>query len=150
MNVPRTRRHHQHVVTWAWVLALAALATTGIARARSSAPLGPSPGTSGGRLTLAQLRALAVLAGFSDPDVAAAVAMAESRGNPAAQNVTSREASYGLWQINVRAHPQYDAARLLDPTYNAQAAFAIRQASGWAPWSTYTHGDYLQYMGGQS
>jgi hypothetical protein len=102
-------------------------------------------------MTLAELRALAARVGFSDPRLAAAVAYAESKGDPLARNVTAIEASYGLWQVNVRAHPEYDAASLGDPLYNAQAALTLsRTARGWGHWSTFTDGSYLAYMGDAS
>jgi hypothetical protein len=105
-------------------------------------------------MTLDELRSLAASVGFPDPETAAAVAMAESRGNPSAQNIVTNpapgngpERSFGLWQINTLAHPQYPEHLLLDPTYNAQAALAISQGgTNWTPWSTYNHGDYRQYM----
>lgn len=98
-------------------------------------------------MTLDELRALAAQVGFPDPHLAAAVAMAESRGDPLARNVTALEASYGLWQVNVRAHPEYDPTLLGDPLYNAQAALAIsRTARGWGHWSTYTDGTFRQYL----
>src|ERR1019366_10543421 len=56
------------------------------------------------------------------------------------------ERSFGLWQINTLAHPNYDEASLLDPTYNAQAAYQISSAgTNWSPWSTYTHGEYKPF-----
>lgn len=120
-------------------------------------------------MTLDELRALAASVGFPDPDLAAAVAMAESRGNPSAQNIVSPqqatawneqhpdqsphgpERSFGLWQINTLAHPNYDEQQLLNPTYNAQAALAISSnGTNWGPWSTYTKGYYKQYYSGPS
>ena len=106
-------------------------------------------------LTVDQLYSLAASVGFPDPETAAAIAMAESRGNPAASNVVTDplpgngpERAFGLWQINTLAHPNYDETSLLDPTYNAKAAFDISQGgTNFNPWSTYIHGDYEQYMG---
>jgi hypothetical protein len=107
-------------------------------------------------LTLAQLQQLAASVGFPDPALAAAVAMAESGGNPCAQgdpnigsagylctgpNGTSK--SMGLWQVDTDYNPSYDAASLLNPTYNAQAALAISsQGTNWNPWTTYRTGAY--------
>ena len=110
------------------------------------------------KLTLAQLAALAAKHGFPDPELAAAVAMAESVGNAGAVNDTSSqtvfpagvgpERSIGLWQINVLpgANPQYASWNLTDPDVNAQAAFQISQGGRvWAPWSTYNNGAYRAY-----
>lgn len=107
-------------------------------------------------MTLDQLRTLAASVGFPDPETAAAVAMAESGGNPSAQAIVTNpapgngpERSFGLWQVNTLAHPNYDESSLLDPTYNARAALAISSnGTNWTPWSTYNSGAYKQYMTG--
>jgi hypothetical protein len=115
-------------------------------------------------MNLAQLRALAVSTGFPNPDLAAAVAMAESRGNPSATAIVTQEQatawntanptepahgperSFGLWQINTLAHPTYSESSLLDPTYNALAAYTISNGgTNWRPWSTYTSGAYRKW-----
>jgi hypothetical protein len=87
-------------------------------------------------------------AGWSGTDlvVAVAVALAESSGNPAAHALTAREDSRGLWQVNVRAHPEFGGVNLYDPKANAQAAHAIWAKSGWGPWSAHNTGAYLLYM----
>lgn len=113
----------------------------------------PSPSQ---RLTLADLRALAAGVGFPDPDLAAAVAMAESRGDASAANIVTHpkpgnlpERSFGLWQVNTLAHPEFDEARLLDATYNANAALLIsRQGSDWRAWSAFKDGTYRKFMPG--
>jgi hypothetical protein len=74
----------------------------------------------------------------------AAIAMAESGGNVAAQNPSG---AAGLWQILPSAHPQYNVQRLLsDPMYNAQAAVAVEKSQGLGAWTTYTSGAYKQYL----
>lgn len=96
-------------------------------------------------MNLAQLRALAVSTGFEDPDTAAAIAMAESGGDPTA--IGDKGTSFGLWQVHTPAWPQFDQNSLLDPTYNAKAALVISQGgSVWTPWSTFNSGAYLQYL----
>jgi hypothetical protein len=103
------------------------------------------------RLTLAQLRDLATRVGFPDPTLAAAVAMAESGGNAGAVGDVSLGRSIGLWQINLRAHPQYSELGLVDPTTNARAALAVsRNGVDWSPWTTFRNGDHLRYMGGSA
>jgi lysozyme-like protein len=98
-------------------------------------------------LTLGQLRALAVSVGFPNPDLAAAIAMAESGGNILALGDIMLGHSYGLWQINARAHPEYDVAQLVDPTYNAKAALEIsHRGTNWQPWTTFKSGAYKKYM----
>jgi hypothetical protein len=109
-------------------------------------------------VNLSQLQALASSVGFPDANLAAAVAMAESKGNPSATAIVTDpapgdgpERSFGLWQINTLAHPSYNESLLLDPTYNAQAAFAISSGGqNWKPWSTFTKGYYRQYYAGPS
>lgn len=88
-------------------------------------------------LSLSQLQQLAASTGFQDPAKAAAIAMAESGGDTNAFNM---EGSYGLWQVNINFHPEYqgDPTVLFDPTTNAQAAFAIsNRGTNWNQWSTF-------------
>jgi hypothetical protein len=109
-------------------------------------------------VTLAELRALALGAGFVNPSLAAAVAMAESGGDPHAQGdprgpflpiPNGVSTSFGLWQIHVPDHPQYSAQSLLDPIANAAAALAISSGGRkWSAWSTFNDGSYAQYMPG--
>ena len=86
-------------------------------------------------------------AGFTGSDlvIAVAVAYAESSGNPSA--VGDSGDSIGLWQIDTRYNPQFDASQLTDPQYNANAAFSIWQQGGWSRWSTYNNGNYQNSMG---
>jgi hypothetical protein len=100
-------------------------------------------------LTRAQLLELARRSGFAVPEVAVAVALAESGGHPDAVGDFGR--SYGLWQIHGPAHPQYSAWQLLDAEYNAHAAFEISKGgTDWSPWTTFRNGDYRRFMGGES
>jgi hypothetical protein len=105
-----------------------------------------------GNMNYGQLQQLAQNAGFTGDDIntAAAVALAESSGNPGAVgdlNLTPG-GSVGLWQINLKAHPEYTAAQLMDPQTNANAAFAIYAAAGnsFSPWSTFKSAVYLSYL----
>jgi hypothetical protein len=41
----------------------------------------------------------------------------------------------GLWQINYKAHPQYDRGKLGDPFYNWKAAKELYAGAGWRPWA---------------
>jgi len=108
-------------------------------------------------LSLPQLVELARRYGFPNPELAAAVAMAESGGNTCAQGdpnigvhpcdaLNGTSTSFGLWQIHVPAHREFDATRLLDPQYNAQAAFRVSSGgTNWDPWSTYKDNSYMAY-----
>lgn len=106
------------------------------------------------KLQISQIVALAAQAGFSGPDLATAVAiaLAESNGgdpnayNPErAANTPQGYGSFGLWQIYLKAHPEYKGINLFDPPTNAAAAFAIYSAAGnsFRPWSTFKNGAYL-------
>jgi hypothetical protein len=130
-------------------LALLAMAVLGT-RARKSGKVGP--------LSFDDLRELARRVGFtgSAVDVAAAIAMAESGGDPHAQGdphgpsgalPNGISSSFGLWQVHAPAHPVYLPARLLEPEYNARAAYEISAGGvSWLPWSTYNSGAYRQYL----
>ena len=86
-------------------------------------------------LTLSDLQQLAQDTGFPDPGLAAAIAKAESGGNPSA--IGDAGNSIGLWQIDTLYHSQYSKSDLTDPNFNAQAAFAISSGgTNWRPWST--------------
>ncbi len=117
-------------------------------------------------LTHSQLESLWVLAGGTEAtaDTAAAIAQAESGGNPAAILNTAYpnlpgyrppskgalpEYSVGLWQINTVAHPGYSVADLLTPLGNAKAAVAISGGgASFSAWSTYQSGAYKTYLTG--
>ncbi|MGW4647686.1 hypothetical protein [Kitasatospora sp. NPDC004289] len=113
-------------------------------------------------LTFSQLCELARGAGFGgeDVEIAAAVALAESSGNPdAVGDVDLQDAkwgpSIGLFQIRSLRRPQDfgfpDNLRvesaLSSPTYNAKTAKAIHaEAGGFGPWSTFTGGAYKAHL----
>jgi Lysozyme like domain len=102
------------------------------------------------RYTYAQLEQLWVNAGgpASAAPVAAAIAEAESGGNPQATNPTDNygtQTSWGLWQISDGTHSQ-PVPGILDPVTNAQAAVAKYKASGWSPWGTYQSGAYTAFL----
>jgi len=102
-------------------------------------------------LAIPQLLGLAQQAGFSGSDLATAVAiaLAESGGNPQAYNPESAagapqgQGSFGLWQIYLKAHPQFADVNLFDPATNAAAAYSIySSAGGFSPWATFNSGAY--------
>lgn len=96
-------------------------------------------------MTKSELQTLAETVGFPDSNVAAAVALAESGGDPNAIGDDGR--SIGLWQIFVLAHPQYSAEEMFDPIANARAAFEISQhGKNWRPWTTYRNGAYRKHL----
>jgi hypothetical protein len=88
---------------------------------------------------------LATALGFPDPNLAAAIAMAESGGD--ANAIGDFGHSFGLWQIHTPKHPKYSGQKLLDPTYNGQAAFEIsKSGTDWSPWTAYKNGAFRKYM----
>ena len=102
----------------------------------------------GKTLSRAQVLAVATAAGFPDPKLAAAVALAESGGSTGAMLRSSREISVGLWQINTMVHP-YSVADMKDPIKNAAAAFKISKGgTTWQPWSAFTNGRYKAFQTG--
>lgn len=75
----------------------------------------------------------------------AAVALAESGGNPSAQHRnTDGSVDRGLWQIN--SSHGYPAAKSFNPTDNAHQAVAVYRSQGLGAWSTYSSGAYRQFM----
>lgn len=75
------------------------------------------------------------------PDVAplmAAVALAESSGNPGASNPSS--GACGLWQI----HPAESGCT--DPQQNAAMAVRKYNTQGLGAWEAYTNGSYRQFL----
>lgn len=73
----------------------------------------------------------------------AAIALAESGGNPSRINSEGPEHAEGLWQIKgqiVKGNP-------LDPNVSAQNAVAKLSSQGLGAWTTYTSGAYKQYLG---
>ncbi len=98
-----------------------------------------------------------------DADTAAAIAQAESGGCQYAKHgptddrpvkectytFSTLENSYGLWQINRDAHPQYSASSLYTLDGNAAAAADIRRANGnFNAWTTYKNGAYKRFLTG--
>ena len=105
-----------------------------------------SPGQ-GGRYTYNQLRNLWLNAGGNKgwSYVMAAIAMAESGGNPRAHNVDANgSVDYGLWQIN-SVHG-YSPQSSYNPQQNAKQAVSVFNSSGPAAWSTYKNGAYKKYL----
>lgn len=108
------------------------------------AKAGPS---SGGTYSYSQLRKLWLNAGGNKgwSYVMAAIAMAESGGNPQAHHVDSNGSiDYGLWQINTIHH--YAVSDMLNPQQNAKEAVSIFNSAGPHAWSTYNNGAYKKYM----
>jgi hypothetical protein len=135
---------------WLW-LGLASLLLFGSRRKRKHGDQ-PGPHVPGDHkvpdvLSLTQLRELATAVGMAQPEVGAAVAMAESGGRVRA--VGDHGDSIGLWQIHVPSAPKQWANRdmLQHGGFNAQAAHSISNGgTDWTPWTTFRNGAYLKWM----
>jgi hypothetical protein len=107
-------------------------------------------------MTKDQISTLAQNAGFTGDDIntAAAIALAESGGNAHAYNPETEagtpqgQGSFGLWQIYLKAHPEFFGWALYDPQVNANAAFKVYADAGnsFTPWSTYKNGMYEGHL----
>ena len=105
----------------------------------------------------AQLQALARSVGIPENHVPlmAAIALAESSGDPSAINPgvgaggrRTNEYSVGLWQINTLVHKNYSVQQLKDPQINAREMARIYRTQGLRAWGAYTDGRYKRYMTG--
>lgn len=110
-------------------------------------------------LSQAQVAMYAQSAGMANPQVMAAIAMAESKGDPRAHNAIPPDNSYGLWQINMigkngpARRKQLGITsneQLYDPIVNARAAAMVLREQGPKAWSTYSSGAYKEYLGSSS
>jgi Lysozyme like domain len=94
-----------------------------------------------------QLEALWVKAGGprASAGLAASIALAESAGNPNAENHnTDGSTDRGLWQINT----VHGSQSTFDILANAQAAVAIsNNGTNFSPWVTYKTGAYKSFLG---
>jgi hypothetical protein len=101
-------------------------------------------GTGTGAYSYGQLEALWIQAGGSQAlaPLMAAIAEAESSGNPTAENPSG---ATGLWQILGAVNPA-DQPNLTDPTVNAKEAVLKYQSQGLGAWVTYTSGAYMPFL----
>jgi len=105
--------------------------------------------------TFGQLEQLWEQAGGSPAmaPIMAAIALAESGGNPQAVNANDTngrggtQTSWGLWQISNGTHEQ-PVPNILNPLVNAQQAVAKLHSQGLTAWGTYRSGAYEQFLPG--
>ncbi len=108
------------------------------------------------KLTPEQISQYASNAGFvgNDLETAVAIALAESGGDTEALGDVdiTLGGSWGLWQINLKWHPEFydDPNSLQDPQTNARAAYDIYRHGGFNAWSTYKSGRYKAFLSTQS
>lgn len=120
----------------------------------SAPPLSPTGGIV--RFNAQQIAQVARRAGFTGSGlaIAVAVAMAESGGNTVAYNPETAAGtpdglgSYGLWQIYLKAHPEFSGRDLFDPDTNGNAAYRVFQQAGYSfnPWSTFKNNAYASHL----
>lgn len=82
----------------------------------------------------------------------AAIAMAESGGNPNALNPSDNggtQSSYGLWQISTGTHAP-PSSNWASPAENARLAIGKLNSQGLGAWGTYTSGAYKAYYSGST
>jgi surface antigen len=103
--------------------------------------------TETGKLSAAQVASFAYAAGFRGQDLQIATAITEPESGADTTAVQQDEppqlTGYGLWQLT----PGTTAD--LDPMTNAKGAYAKYVAAGdqFTPWTTFTGGEYLSWMG---
>lgn len=128
---------------------------------QTAAGSGGNRDTSGaGKQSVSDLVKLAKEAGFNDQQapIMAAIAAAESGGNPRAHNPNAKtgDNSYGLWQINMLGRMGPERRRLFgiqndedlwDPKVNARAAKKIFDMQGFNAWSVYKTGKHIPFLG---
>jgi len=79
------------------------------------------------------------------PDIALAIAIAESKLNPNAVNTGNKNGSVdrGIFQINsIHGHGE----ELFNADTNLQIARKIYDKNGWKAWSAYKNGAYLRHL----
>jgi hypothetical protein len=110
-----------------------------------------------GTLSYAQLKAVWLTAAKGTKyasnawaSLMAAIAEAESSGNPNSTNPTDNggtQTSWGLWQISLGNHDA-PSPNWNDPVVNAQLAIGKLEGQGLTAWGTYTSGAYKTYLNG--
>ena len=103
-----------------------------------------------GNLSFAELEGLWIQAGGPKAlaGLMAAIALAESSGDPLSTNPTDNngtQTSWGLWQISTGTHAE-PAPNWSDPLENAKLAVAKWHEQGLKAWGTYDSGAYKQYL----
>lgn len=102
------------------------------------------------KLTYSQLEGVWIQNGGSTSlaPVMAAIALAESGGNPSARNDKDNggtQSSFGLWQISTGTHTP-PASNWSDPNENARLAVGKYKSQGLKAWGTYTSGAYTRFL----
>ncbi len=107
----------------------------------------PPPPPSG-KLSDVELARLVTDAGFANREVAIAVILAESGGDPLAKNVNSpTSVDRGLWQINSKWHPEVSDECAFDPVCSTREAKRISNGGAdFSQWTAFTKGTYAHFI----
>lgn len=102
------------------------------------------------KLTYSQLEGVWIQAGGQQSlaPLMAAIALAESGGNPDSLNATDNhgtQSSFGLWQISTGTHTP-PSPNWADPVTNAKLAIGKLKSQGLGAWGTYTSGAYKPFL----
>lgn len=84
---------------------------------------------------------------YSPASIMTAIAIGESGLNSDAHALTTKENSWGVFQINLYAHPTVTESCARDLVCSANAAHKIyTNAGGFTPWTIYKDGSYRQNL----
>lgn len=110
----------------------------------------PQPEPSHVPLSDAALAQLVVSQGFPQPDVAMAIILAESGGDPNATNTlgnTPPSTDRGLWQFNSHWHPEVSDTCAFDPVCATKAAFKVSAGgTDFHQWSSFKAGTHTKFL----
>lgn len=81
-----------------------------------------------------RIRAVCVEEDFARCDDLIRLAECESSLNPRARNISRRERSYGLYQINRKAHPHVTIEQAQDVEWSTRWAIQRFRLQGWEDW----------------
>lgn len=98
------------------------------------------------KLSFQQLKELAAAAAMQNPEIAAAVALAESGGRTDFKDSTGAR---GLWRINPLTCPKQwaNGEMLLHAGFNAQAAGEMsNNGTDWSSWESFRNGSYQKHL----
>lgn len=100
------------------------------------------------KLSISEMRELAIYAGFNDAQgpLAAAIAMGESSGVASKHNTEGKDDSYGLTQINARAHgPRAKEALIPFAAFRLMHQIS-KEGKDFSPWTVYNSGKYKEFL----
>lgn len=117
----------------------------------ATGPVGSMPAQS--TYTQSQLQLLWTTSGGSPAaaQIAAAIAMAESSGNPSSTSSNpDGGTNVGLWQLDTKGvGAGYSIDQLKEPDTNCRVTImGSLNGTNWGDWETYANGSYKRFLGG--